>query len=133
MIAITLAACSSDNNGNPTTPKHAEITSFSVGANDNSVLSAVAAVTTTDADSAHVVYWTGSDATQSTPYVSDLSGGHITVLGLQPATEYNFFVEAFGGGATATSDTVTMTTGALPTFLQSASLTSTAPASFGYI
>ena len=132
-LMLLAAACSSDDNGNPMSPKHAEITSFSVAANDNNVLSAIVAVTATNTDSAHVVYWTGSDAKQSTPFVTDLSGGHLPVLGLQPESEYNFYVEAFGGGVTATSDTATLTTGALPTFLQSVSLSSASPASFGYI
>jgi len=132
-LVCVLAACSGDNNRQPTSPTPAVVNSFSIAANDNNALSAIGTLDVTRADSARVVYWAGSDAKQSTPFVSDLSSGKLVVLGLLPETEYHFYAEAMGGGQTATSDTTTLTTGALPTFLQSVSLTSASPASFGYI
>ena len=91
--------------------------SVSVAPNENNVLSAIVSRDVANADSARVVYWTGSDAKQATPFVTDVSSGRTLVLGLRPSTEYSMYVEATGGGTTATSDTVTFTTGALPDFL----------------
>lgn len=132
-LVCVLAACSSDNKSQPTSPQSPVVNSFSVAANDNNALSAIGAIDVAGADSARVVYWTGSDAKQSTPFVSDLSSGKLVVLGLHPETEYHFYAEAVGGGQATTSDTATLTTAALPTFLQSVSLSSASPASFGYI
>ena len=131
-LAFALAACSSDSN-HTTGPNPATVNSFSVGANENNVLSAIAALDVSGADSARVFYFAGSGAKQSTPWVADLSSGHLAVLGLRPETEYSFYAEAAGGGTTVASDTVTFTTAALPTFLQTVFLSSDAPASFGYI
>ncbi len=132
-LVCLLAACSSDNNRQPTSPTSAVVNSFSVAANDNNALSAIGTLDVANADSARVVYWSGSDAKGSTPYVTDVSSGRLVVLGLRPETEYRLYAEAVGGGASTTSDTVTFTTGALPTFLQSVNLSSPTPASFGYI
>jgi hypothetical protein len=132
-LVCVLAACSSDNNHQPTSPTPPVVNSFSVAANDNNALSAIGTLDVTGADSARVSYWTGSDAKRSTPYVSDLSSGKLLVLGLHPETEYHFYAEAVGGGQTTTSDTAILTTAVLPTFLQSVSLSSASPASFGYI
>lgn len=132
-LACALSACSNDDTRRPTSPTSAVVNSFSVVANDNNVLSAIGSLGVAGTDSARVVYWTGSEAKESTPYLSDLSSGRLVVLGLRPETAYNLYAEAVGGGASATSDTVMFTTGALPTFLQSVSLSSATPASFGYI
>jgi hypothetical protein len=130
-VAFMFAACGDDDS---TTRSHAPVVnSFGVGGNANNVLAAIAMVDVTGADSARVFYWTGSDAKQSTPYVADLSSGRLVVLGLRPETAYNFYLEGYGGGVTAQSDTATFTTGALPAFLASASLTSATPASGGYV
>lgn len=132
-LAVALAACSSDNNSHPTSPTPAVVHSFGVTANENNVLSAIASLDVTGADSVRVFYFTESGVRLSTPWMADLSSGHLAVLGLLPETAYSFYAEAAGGGTTVASDTVTLTTAALPTFLQTVSLSSDAPASFGYI
>jgi arylsulfate sulfotransferase len=130
-IAVLLAACSDDNS--TSLPAEPAVSSFSVAANDNNVLSAIVSHDVTNADSAHVVYWTGSDARQSTPFASDLSSGRLVVVGLRPETQYNMVLEAFGGGKTVSSDTATFTTGALDPFLAGSHLTGSTPASGGYV
>ena len=137
-LALVLNACGDDNKGVNNPPESPAITGLTVAANDNNALSAIATLSAANADSARVVYWTGSDPKQSTPFSTSVgaqggAAGRFVVLGLLPSTEYNFAVEAVGNGNTATSDTTTFTTGALPTFLQSVSLSSPSPASFGYI
>src|SRR6478672_9386496 len=110
-LAFVLGACGDDNNGHITQPKPPVVSSFSVAPNENNVLSAIASLALENADSAHIVYWTGSEAKQSTPFRSDLSSaGRAAVVGLRPETEYSMFVEAIGGGAAASSDTLTFTT-----------------------
>ncbi|HEV7704769.1 MAG TPA: aryl-sulfate sulfotransferase, partial [Gemmatimonadaceae bacterium] len=138
-LALVLSACGDDNHGVNNPSASPAVTGLVVTANDNNALSAIATLDARSADSARVVYWTGSDPKQSTPFSTSVgdaqegAAGRLVVLGLLPSTEYNFFVEAAGKGATVTSDTVSFTTGALPAFLQSVSLTSQTPASFGYI
>jgi hypothetical protein len=131
-LTILASACGDDSHTSaPRTPP--AIGNLAVAGNSNNVLSAIATQTVTDADSARVVYWSGSGAKVSTPFTTDLSSGRILVLGLRPSTAYDFAVEAIGSGGTATSDTVTFTTDSLPTFLASASISSPAPSSGGYI
>jgi hypothetical protein len=131
-LAVVLAACGDDNDA-PTQPKPPVVSSFSVAANENNVLSAIATFGLQDADSAHVVYWTGSEAKQSTPFTTDSTSGRSVVVGLRPETQYSMFLEAVGGGTTTTSDTVSFTTGALDPFLAASHLTGTTPLSGGYV
>jgi arylsulfotransferase ASST len=137
-LAIFLVACGDDNGTNAPAVKP-ELTQLSVEANPNNALSAIATVTAANADSVRAVYWTGSDAKQQTPFTTGVgatataAAGTVLLLGLQPETEYHVYVEGVGHGSTISSDTATFTTGSLPTFLQSVSLSSTSPASFGYI
>jgi len=137
-LVLVLAACG-DEKGVNEPPASPVVSGFSVAANTNNVLSAIASLTATNTDSARVVYWTNGGAQEHTPFTTSVSGqgsgtaGHITVLGLRPATDYSFAVEAVNTHGTVTSDTTTFTTGALPAFLQSASITSAAPSSGGYI
>ena len=133
-LTIAVAACGDDNNNGPNAPSSPTLTSVAVAANPNNVLSAIVTATVSSTDSARVSYWTGSDAPRFTPYGSDVgSDGRIVVLGLRPSTEYSFAIEASNSNATVTSDTVTLTTAALPAFLANASLSGTSPASGGYI
>ncbi|MEP7066295.1 MAG: aryl-sulfate sulfotransferase [Gemmatimonadota bacterium] len=131
-VAVVLSACGSDNK-QPTQPAVPVVNSFSVTANENNVLSAIAALELTHADSAHVVYWTGSEAKQTTPFTSDLSSGRTVIVGLRPETQYSMYVEAAGGGTTVSSDTVAFTTGALDPFLAASNLTGDPVLTGGYV
>ncbi len=132
-LAFVLAACENDNHGTTMPPPAPVIHSFSVAPNENNVLSAIVTHDVSNADSAHVVYWTGSDAKQATPFAIDLSSGRVLVLGLRPETQYRLYLEATGGGTTASSDTVTFTTGALPDFLAASHFSSATTLSDGYV
>jgi hypothetical protein len=132
-LAFVLAACGDDNNVHTTQADPPVVSSFSVAANENNVLSAIATLALEHADSAHVVYWTGSEAKQSTPFRSDFSSGRAVVVGLRPETQYRMFVEAIGGGTTATSDTVTFTTAALDQFLEASHLSGDPVLTGGYV
>ena len=131
-LMVLAGACGGDSHTSaPPTPP--AIGNLAVAGNSNNVLSAIATQTVTNADSARVVFWTGSGAKVGTPFTTDVSSGRILVLGLRPSTAYNFAVEAIGSGGTATSDTVTFTTDSLPTFLASSSISSASPSSGGCI
>jgi hypothetical protein len=131
-LAVFLAACSDDNGTNApaTLPK---VSNLAVTGNSNNVLSAILTLEPTDVDSARVVYWTGTDAKQYTPYASDTGTSRMVVLGLRPGTQYNFAVEAVNSHAQLTSDTVTFATDSLPLFLASSSFASATPATAGYV
>jgi arylsulfate sulfotransferase len=129
-LAFALAACGDDNSTRPQPPV---VSAFSVAPNVNNVLSAIVTLDFQHADSARVVYWTGSEAKQSTPFTTDSSSGRAVVVGLRPETQYNVAVEAVGGGTTVASDTVTFTTGALDPFLASSHLPGATPLSGGYV
>jgi arylsulfate sulfotransferase len=131
-LVIGLAACG-DDSSHPTRPDPPVVSAFSVSPNENNVLSAIATLQFQHADSAHVVYWTGSESKQSTPFTTDSSSGRAVVVGLRPETQYNMFVEAVGAGGTMTSDTVAFTSGALDPFLAASHLTGTTPLSGGFV
>ena len=129
-LAVVLAACGDDSS---TRPRTVAVRSFSVAANENNVLSAIATADLRNADSARVVYWTGSEGKQATPFAGDSSLGRIVIVGLHPGTRYDMVLEAVNGGATTTSDTVEFTTGALDSFLAASHLAGTTPLSGGYV
>jgi hypothetical protein len=131
-LAVLLAACSDDSGTNApgTLPR---VSNLAVTSNSNNVLSAILTLEPTNVDSARVVYWTGSDAKQYTPFVGDTGTSRMVVLGLRPGTQYNLAVEAKNSHAQHTSDTVTFTTDTLPTFLASSSFAGASPSSGGYI
>lgn len=130
-LAGTLAGCGSDSN--PVKPTTTRVDGFSVAANPNDVLSALASFTATGADSARIVYWADSAPGGATPFAPPDSQNRIAVLGLRPQTTYHLTVEARAKGQPFTSDTTTFTTGTLPSFLQQVSMQSSAPMSGGYI
>jgi len=132
-LAVLLAACGDGLRSSATAPQAPTIRSVSVAPNENNVLSAVVSRDIANADSARVVYWTGSDAKQGTPFARDLSSGRTLVLGLRPATGYSMYVEAAAGSTTVASDTVTFTTGALPEFLAASYFSSATNFSGGYV
>lgn len=132
-LAVVLVACGDGLRSSATGPQAPTIRSVSVAPNENNVLSAIVSRDVSNADSGHVVYWTGNEARQTTPFAIDLSSGRTLVLGLRPATRYNMYVEAAAGGTTAASDTLAFTTGALPEFLAASHLSSTTNFSDGYV
>jgi arylsulfotransferase ASST/fibronectin type III domain protein len=131
-LAVLLAACSDDNGTNApaTLPKVSNLTATS---NSNNVLSAILTLEPANVDSARVVYWTGSEAKQYSPFVSDTGTSRMVVLGLRPGTQYNFAVEAVNSHAQSTSDTVTFATDSLPSFLAASSFAGATPRAGGYV
>lgn len=130
-LLVVAAAC--DDGGISTRPMTAVVSSFSVTSNENNVLSALAVTDVRNADSARIVYWTGSEGKQATPFATGSSVGRIVVVGLHPETRYNMVLEAVRGATTTTSDIVSFTTGALDAFLAASHLTGTTPLSGGYV
>lgn len=129
-VALVVAGCARDSTSAPRVP--ASVSNLVVAGSSANVLSAIATVTIADADSARLVFWTGSEAHRAAPVTTTPAAGRMLALGLRQSTAYSFAVEAYGGGTTTTSDTVTFTTAALPAYLALASITSSAPASGGY-
>ncbi len=132
-LAVVLAACSDDLRSGATDPQTPTIRSVSVAPNENNVLSAIVSRDVANADSVRVVYWTGNEAKQETPFSSDLSSGRTPVLGLHPASPYNLYIEARGGSTTVLSDTVSFTTGVLPEFLATSHFSSATMLGGGYV
>jgi hypothetical protein len=130
-LLVVAAACGDE--GISTRPMTAVVSSFSVTSNENNVLSALAVTDVRNADSARIVYWTGSEGKQATPFATGSSVGRIVVVGLHPETRYNMVLEAVRGATTTTSDIVSFTTGALDAFLAASHLTGTTPLSGGYV
>lgn len=130
-LALVFGGCTRDDSSAPRVP--ASVSNLVVASSAANVLSAIATVTIADADSARLVFWTGSEAHRAAPVTTSPASGHMIALGLRQSTAYSFAVEAYGGGTTTTSDTVTFTTAAMPAYLALASITSRAPASGGYI
>jgi len=87
-----------------------------VTAAPSSVLAAIASATVRDADSVLVRFGVAGAALDSvTPAMRPATGPvELPVLALLPETEYRLLVVAFGGGASASSDTLAITTGPLP-------------------
>ena len=132
-LAVVLAACSDDLRSGATDPQTPTIRSVSVARNENNVLSAIVSRDVANADSTRVVYWTGNEAKQETPFSPDLSSGRTPVLGLHPASPYNLYIEARGGSTTVLSDTVSFTTGVLPEFLATSHFSSATMLGGGYV
>lgn len=81
-LTVLAGACGGDSHtGAPRTLP--AVSNLAIAGNANNVLSAIARQTVANADSARVVYWTGSGAKVGTPFTTDLSSGRILVLGLR--------------------------------------------------
>jgi hypothetical protein len=88
---------------------------MSIEANTANVLAASIAVATTFADSVRVQFHVlGASGDSITPAVVAQSVLDLPVYGLLPQQPYAFRVTAYGPGGIATSDSATLTTGALP-------------------
>jgi hypothetical protein len=126
VVVAGLLSCS-DNHG-PTGLARAVapppvITSFSVAPNPLNALSIVFAFTATGADSARVLYTTSSDTAAATPFTPvQGDSGRVVTLGLLPNSSYSNQLEIFGTGG-HTTESVQFSTGALPPYVQLATLT----------
>lgn len=130
-LAGLATACSDSNH--PVAPVGVHVTSFSLGANPNNALSAIAKFDAVGADSVHVVYWSGAEAPRATPFTTTVTSDSVVVLGLSPSARYGLAVEALVHGTVVRSDTMAFTTGALPDLLANSHLRSTTPAPGGYV
>ncbi|HKS06784.1 MAG TPA: arylsulfotransferase family protein [Gemmatimonadaceae bacterium] len=105
----------------------------SVDANLTNVLAASITATLVRADSARVSYHiVGATGDSVTPAIDANDTLQLPVYGLLAGQAYAFRVIAYGAGGTTTSDSVTLTTGALPLDLPSFTTTGTSSAN-GYV
>jgi hypothetical protein len=115
ILATAAVGCSGEPTG-LTLPPVPAVEEAAVTPASASVLAAVGTAVVRDADSVAVRYGpagTGLDGV--TPAVLAGAGSvTIPVLGLLPETEYRMLVVAFGAGTSTASDTLQLTTGALP-------------------
>lgn len=115
LLAAAVAGCTGEPTSPPVRPVPV-VEAAGVEASPASVLAAIATATVRDADSVVVRFGVAGGPLDSvTPGV--LPGGgpvELPVLGLLPETGYRLLVVAFGGGASATGDTLVLTTGPLP-------------------
>jgi hypothetical protein len=117
---MILFACSDHPTGSATAAP--AIGKAVVTANEHNVLSAVASVAVSDADSIAVVFRdadgvAGTDTSAAVP----VRNGHadISVLGLRPSTTYHLRLIAWAGDRSTTGDVIVFSTGALPADLPS--------------
>ncbi len=109
------------------------LTAVSVTGNAFNALSAIAQFQVTNADSARLLFRTGSEAEQSTPFFRTAGGTmRIPALGLRASARYSVVVEAVGGGGTTRSEKMEVETGALPESLRGMRLAVTGAAAAGY-
>ncbi|HVT38608.1 MAG TPA: hypothetical protein VHE78_06180, partial [Gemmatimonadaceae bacterium] len=103
----------------------------SAATNPYNALSTVVSFSTTNADSARVVYMSAGEAARTTPYqrIQD-GGGRIVVLGFRTTTPCTLAVEA-SGSTTVRSMTIDVVTAALPPALQGVHLVTTGAPSAG--
>jgi hypothetical protein len=133
VAVATLAACNDEQEGPaPHTPP--SVLHAAVAPGPHNVLSAVVSVSFADADSARVRFGTEESGLDSlTPMMLlPTDSVDIPVLGLLPAAAYRLQVIAYGEGGSATSDTLSLTTGALPLDLPTYSAGGTDPTP-GYV
>ncbi len=115
LLPAALAGCAGESTSPPEVPVPV-VEAAAVTAAPSSVLAALATASVRDADSVVVRFGvSGGALDRVTPAVQPAAGPiELPVLGLLPETEYRLLVVAFGGGASASSDTLALTTGALP-------------------
>jgi hypothetical protein len=110
------------------------ISRISVKENPENTLSLLVSVAASNADSARVRYWTGSDALEATPFhaVRGAADTKMAVIGLRASKTYSLVVEAIGGGGLTLSDPQVTTTGELPAAIRSMRFVGTGHASKGF-
>lgn len=132
LALIFAAACSSDKGVGPGSGAPV-LTAVSVTGNAFNALSAIAQFQVTNADSARLLFRTGSEAEQSTPFFRTAGGTmRIPALGLRASARYSVTVEAVGGGGTTRSEKMDVETGALPESLRGMRLAVTGAPRPGY-
>jgi len=122
VVLFLLGACAVDRPTATGRSPAPSIDAVSVAANPNNVLSAVVTVAARDADSVVVRFLrAGTPAFESVSaaVVGTDGTASVPVLGLFPASDYEFAVLAYGIGGITISDRVTFTTGPLPADLPS--------------
>ncbi|MEZ4411966.1 MAG: arylsulfotransferase family protein [Gemmatimonadales bacterium] len=114
MAAGVLAGCADESV--VASPSPPVVESVVVTPGPHNVLSAVVTASVRDADSVVVLYGpTGEGLESVTPSTTASSDGvELAVLGLLPATAYQLEVLAYGAGGVTASDTLVLTTDALP-------------------
>jgi hypothetical protein len=115
--AGSAGACSGNNLVQPASAPR--IASASASANQQNVLSSLIIFKADEADSARVVYIDQDQAADSTPYYR-VTGqlDTIATVGLRSSTTYRNVLELVGPLGTTRSDTLTVTSGALPELVQ---------------
>ncbi len=115
LLLAGLAGCTGEPTSPPVRPAPV-VEAAEVEGSPASVLAAIATATVRDADSVAVRFGVAGGPLDSlTPAVPSGPGPvELPVLGLRPETGYRLLVVAFGGGTSATSDTLAITTGTLP-------------------
>lgn len=106
------------------------------GVNPNNALSGLVTFVSRGMDEARVVYWTGTETPQVTPFRPVHDGANtLATLGLEPDTDVWHRVEARGqgGGLTLTTPPVLIHTGTLPPDLEAMALHTTGTPSPGYL
>jgi len=126
------AACSSDKSVGPGSGAPV-LSAVSVTGNAFNALSAIAQFQVTNAESARLLFRTGTEAEQATPFFSAAGGTvRIPALGLRASTRYSVTVEAVGRGGTTRSERMDVETGALPESLRGMRLAVTGAPVAGY-
>ena len=135
MLGLTLLdACTNDH---PTAIPAASalaplVTGYSVAENPLNALSTVVTFTATNVDSARVLYSTPGDSSAMTPFVPVTGdSGRIVTLGLLPNSMYSHQLELIGPHG-RTIEPFQFSTGPLPAYVQTASLTITGSFGPGY-
>ncbi len=121
LFTLALAACSDDTITTAVSAPAPRIDVATVAANPHSVLSVLVAVTAHDADSILVVVrrdGPSGPVEGFTPFVDVWEDtATIPVLGLFASTSYAFSVVAYGAGGLVMGESLSLTTGALPSDL----------------
>ena len=127
---VTLVACDSDHGMSPAL--RPAILSATIGANPHNVLSTVVTFAAIGGDSARVVSYGATDVPPPTPYTAIVGErGQVTTLGLLASTAYTQVLEVKGYGQVV-RDTLSTTTGALPSYVKGAALTYAGAPTGGY-
>jgi hypothetical protein len=130
-VATVFVACEGDHHGTSPSPRPL-VTRVTVAANPNNVLSTILTFNAIGADSARVVSMSASDTPPPSPYVPIVQGqGQITTLGLLANTTYRQVLQVKGYGQVM-GETLSVTTPALPAYVQGAVLTYSGAPSGGY-
>src|SRR5919107_1397024 len=125
-ISAAEVACGSSDLGSNPRAADPRVTAIAVRANPHNVLSALVTFRAEQAESARVVFVGESLPPDSTPYVRVTPGTDtIAVLGLRPSTHYRQVLQLVGAGGSTASDTVFLSTSALPQLLEHLSISTT--------